>query len=224
MRQSSVTVPGTPMSSDSDSLETTPASPPTSDPSKIKGKMNPTKWAEARKMAEVDGIRASKIAEHFDISPSLVSRYFNDNDITVGSKVQAVQDKAMDAAAEKMAKQITDFQVARKQRIMETKIDHYNWSTYLAKAGMQLIGEAKKTGTALAMLNPDLKALRQAMILVKQARDERFIVLDAMNEIDEATLPGIEIHDLTDEQIETLQKADAGMDVDDADSEVVELS
>jgi hypothetical protein len=181
---------------------------------KEKKKMTPEKWAELRTLAEVDGVRGSELARRYGISAAAVSKHFTEHGVTVGSKKKIVEEAATEKAAEKIAEVIAEFHIKRKQRITETKVQHYSWATQIAADAMTLRAESKKTGKPIGLFDRDFKALQRLMSIVEHARVERLIVLDAKDEINENELPEIQIRDLSDERIKEMRERDESEDAD----------
>lgn len=96
------------------------------------------------------------------------------------------------------------FMMNRRNRIEETRRQHYEWSVAIGKLTMQCLMTAKKDNKQFATQANNLKALEIAQSTISKVRAERYNILQADNDIDETALPELAIRDLNAEEIKDL--------------------
>lgn len=171
-------------------------------------KLTEAEWVEIVELWELGEVKLEDLSERFGISAPAISKGLKKRGAVKGSKAAA---KAAAVAAAVVASEIeeaVDTAAERRKRVEETKKQHYEWTTMLAKMAMATIAEAKRAGKPLSAVAGDLKALQSATNIVARARDERYTILDMHNEVDEKGLPDLVIRDLTDDEIEDLRSRD----------------
>lgn len=177
-------------------------------------RLSPAEWAQIKDLWELGTAEASEICAQFKIKPDTLAKRIKRAGIRRGSRAHEVA-KANTAAtvkaAEKTADQIT---AERKARIEKTKAEHIQWTEILARQAMALIAKAKQDDRPFSTEDKNLKALERAMKIITTARDERFTLLDAHDEVDDKELPQLVIRDLTDAEIKARRDAQESEDAE----------
>lgn len=169
-------------------------------------RLTPKQWAEAEALWESGEVTLDDLAARFGKDRSTFVNRFNKIGITKGSKREETKQRV----AEEVAKQAISDATVLAARIKETKEEHYKMSAALAKLTWAEILEVKKTGAPFSSAMNNLKALDNAMNVLKKAREERYAVLglDRDDHVDENGLPELVISELTAEQVEALRSRD----------------
>ncbi|MBP2498261.1 peptidyl-tRNA hydrolase [Methylobacterium sp. PvP062] len=187
-------------------------------------RLTPAEWAQIKDLWELGTADASEICARFKIKPDTLAKRIKRAGIRRGSRAHEVA-KANTAAtvkaAEKTAEELT---AERKQKIEKARSEHLNWTTILAQQAMALVAKAKQEDRPFSTEDKNLKALERAMKIVVAARDERFTLLDAHDEVDDRELPQLVIRDLTDAEIKArrdAQEADDAEILDETDEAAI---
>ncbi|WKZ86332.1 hypothetical protein N5B55_05100 [Ralstonia pickettii] len=177
-------------------------------------RLTPKQWAEAEALWESGEVTLDDLAARFGKNRSVFSNHFAKTGITKGSKSEANKRRV----AEEVAKAAISDSTVLAARIKETKEEHYKMATALAKLTWNEILQAKNDARPFSTAMNNLKALDNAMTVLKKAREERYAVLglDRDDAVDENGLPELVISELTAEQVEALRSRDE----DDIDTEV----
>lgn len=178
------------------------------DPEEKSRRLTPVQWQEAATLYELGDTTMSEIADRYGVSVGAVSQMFRKMGVERGSRAHEVKAKVAEKAVEAVADAAASFAQDRKTKILETKFQSYKSLEMIHVLTHKAVVEAKASGRPLGSLVDDLKALRLASAIFAQTRAERFAVLDADNDVDEASLPEIHIRDLTEVEIATLQSGD----------------
>ncbi|MFW6855375.1 hypothetical protein ACODYM_29210 [Burkholderia gladioli] len=188
---------------------------------KPKKRLTPRQWAEAEALWAAGDITLRGLIEKYGLQKSAFVRHFQKIGLKKGEKADEIRDAAQDAikkAAEEEAALL-------RQRILETKEEHYKMAAGIAKLTWAEIVRAKSEGIAFGAVQGNIKALELAMNALKKAREERYacLGLDKDDYVDEDELPELVIAELTDEQIAALRERDRLMEqelgLDDDDDE-----
>lgn len=162
-------------------------------------------WAEIVVAHEMGELTATMLAAKYDVSVSGISKGLKKRGAVYGRLAHEKAAKVAAATTASAVLEAVDAASDRSKRIEETKRDHYNWSTMLAKLAMSKIAKAERDKVPLASIVGDLRALRQAEAIVRGARTERYVLLDMEGEVDEKDLPDLTIRDLTDQELDALR-------------------
>lgn len=177
-------------------------------------RLTPAEWAQIKDLWELGTAGATEICTRFKIKPDTLAKRIKRAGIRRGSRAHEVA-KANTAAtvkaAEKTAEELT---AERKQKIEKTKSEHLQWTEILARQAMALIAKAKQEDRPFSSEDKNLKALERAMKIVATARDERFTLLDAHDEVDDRELPQLVIRDLTAAEIKARRDAQESDDAE----------
>lgn len=177
-------------------------------------RLTPAEWAQIKDLWELGTADATEICARFKIKPDTLAKRIKRAGIRRGSRAHEVA-KANTAAtvkaAEKTAEELT---AERKVKIEKTKSEHLQWTEILARQAMALIAKAKQEDRPFSSEDKNLKALERAMKIVATARDERFTLLDAHDEVDDRELPQLVIRDLTAAEIKARRDAQESDDAE----------
>lgn len=193
-------------------------------PPKRKAPLTPAQWHEIRTKAETGVARVGQLAKEYGITSQAVSQHLKDHKIVCGSKVAEVKSAVIAATATAIAEKVSAFAEARQVRIEKTREFYYKGHEYLDGLILKKINECVTAvpPRKISDLGPELKALQFAKRSLLIGRQERFAVLDAENQIDVAALPELVVTDLTNEEIEAIQRGDDEDDMEDLLAEVDE--
>lgn len=187
-------------------------------------RLTPAEWAQIKDLWELGTADATEICARFKIKPDTLAKRIKRAGIRRGSRAHEVAKANTNAtvkAAEKTAEELT---AERKQKIEKTKSEHLQWTEILARQAMALIAKAKQEDRPFSTEDKNLKALERAMKIVVAARDERFTLLDAHDEVDDRELPQLVIRDLTEAEIKArrdAQEADDAEILDETDDAAI---
>lgn len=170
------------------------------------GKMiTPQQWAEIDVLWESGTVSMEQLMKRFGLSRSGFAKHFSEKGIKHGSAIKEYQDKVK----AEVQKAINDDATIVAGRIRETKEDHYKMSSALARLAWEEIIKVRKDGAPMSAATNNLKALDNAINVIKKAREERYACLGLDKDIH--TGEGLEelvIHELTSDQIEALRSRD----------------
>lgn len=171
-----------------------------------KPKQNLTARAKARLCAlwESGNYTLQQLAEEFGISERHAARLVSQNNAKKGALNERVRQKVEQQVEQQVATDAAT--IAR--RVHQTKEQHYAYSAFIAKKTVEIIHTAVEGNRPLAGIAGDMKALQLASQTLKTCREERFIALgyDPDNTDDDNELPELVIHELTQEDIEEMQR------------------
>lgn len=167
--------------------------------------MKPKEWAEAEALWESGNITLAELSKRFGRAEETFSRHFASLGIKKGSK----QAQSAEMVKEEVAKNIADDAKVLSTRIRESKEEHYKMTTVITKLVMNEVLSAQKSGMPLEAKSNNIKALKDAMSVVKMAREERWAILgmDDPDSINEDDLPELVISEMTAKQIEDMHLA-----------------
>jgi hypothetical protein len=172
-------------------------------------RLTPAQWAEIRAKYEAGTVVMRELSEEYGVALSTLSKHFRKYGVVKGSKIGAIEEKITEKVAEKAAEVIESFASKRLTRIEETKNEHYEAAKMIARLTNKTVIDAVKKGLPIAIAYPDLKALRLAAVTLESTRNQRYQILDIENTVDEKELPRIIFDNLSDKEIEELQRAEA---------------
>lgn len=166
--------------------------------------MKPKEWAEAEALWESGNITLSELSKRFGRAEETFSRHFASHGIKKGSK----QAQSAEMVKEEVSKNIIDEAKVLSTRIRESKEEHYKMTTVITKLVMNEVLSAQKSGMPLEAKSNNIKALKDAMSVVKMAREERWAILglDDPNTLNEDELPELMISEMTAQQIEEMHR------------------
>lgn len=168
--------------------------------------LTPKQKAEAIALWRAGEATYEQLMARFGVkSKTTFQRLFAKEGVRHGDGAKEVQQQVV----AQVQKQLVDEVSIVAKRIKDTKEEHYNLSTAIAKLTGRLIMKAAQNQTTLAANKEELKALNLAILNLKLAREERFAVNDYIpgEKHDEDTLPELGIHELTQEQIIEMAKS-----------------
>ena len=168
-------------------------------------RLTPAQWEEIKTLWELGEVTLADLSARFGISNSALSQGLKRRGATRASRARevasAIAEKAITSAAE------SSFGATKHQRIEETKRQHYEWSMFVAKAGMSRLAAAQKDGRPFSTEHANLKALRLTSAILKDTLDQRYQILDVQNEIEDGALPVLEIVGMDEERIHQIREA-----------------
>lgn len=186
--------------------------------------LTPAQWAEVVTLWELGETQLEDLSKKYGISISGLSKGLRSRGATKGSRAHEVAAKVKEAAIAARVEDTVSAEQERQAKIGETRKQHYDWAKAISAQTMNLIAKAVQAGRPVESEMGNIKALRQAMATLAIGRSERFAVLNADDDMGEGELPVLGIEDLSDAEIEEMQRAD---DNDDAilaeENPVVEL-
>lgn len=190
---------------------TEPTSTAPKKPKTIKMPLTASQWREVEALWKAGEATLAVLSIRFGVSVSTLARHLKG--MKKGSRASTISS----AVAEAVEKTIVDDSVILAARIRETKEDHYKMATGISKLAWAEILNARAAGTPFSTAANNLKALDNAMTILKKAREERFAVLglDRTDASDPNDIPELVIAELTAQQIEDMGKADSLLDGED---------
>jgi len=165
-------------------------------------RMTPAQWAEAEALWESGQVTLVDLAKKFDKAEETFSRYFKKKGMKKGAKKEEHAEKVK----ERVADAIADDATVLASRIRETKEEHYQMARAIGKLTWREVLKAQTAGS-VAGSTAEFRSLREAMTVLKLAREERWAVLglDNPDTENDANLPDLVIQELTAGQIEAMQ-------------------
>lgn len=163
-------------------------------------------WAEAEALWESGAVTYEDLAKKYGSSVSTFERHFRKHAIVKGAKADLIK---RDIEKQITENAITDAALTA-ARVRETKETHYKMASGIAQLAFNEILQAKKDGKPVAVAMNNLKALNQAMDVLKKSREEKWIILrqDRPDAVDPDELPELVIGELTPEQIQEMRDRD----------------
>ena len=187
------------------------------DPREKKSRLTPAEWATIEEMWASGAITLEQISEQFLVHPTFVSRELSKRGIKKG-----VKSKELAAAAtEKVKETLIDIHAQKIRRVAETKDEHYQFAQTLAKLTFQIIANKVKNKQSISGARDDIRAIKDAMMTIAIARDERFRVLGL--DKDENTgdeIPALIVTEMTAEQIEAIRNRSGSSEEEMSDEDV----
>ena len=183
-----------------------------------KTRLTDEQWKEICDLYELGQASTPELSKKFGVSVQALSQYFKRHSIVKGSKAEALKKAATAAAAAAtatvVAKKVADFEEERLERISHAKRSFDDAQRVLSQAITAAYVGAVKDGRPVSTEAANVKTLRMMISALSVSRQERFAILEADKLIDEAKLPTLVIEDLSQNQIEELQKQAADLDLD----------
>jgi hypothetical protein len=166
-------------------------------------RLNPKQWAELEALWEIGAMTRKSMAEKFNTTERSIQRHMLDKKIVRGSKSAEHRDKINEAVVEIQVDEATILAA----RIRETKEEHYKMVSGLGKLAWAEILKAKQEKSPLAVAMNSLKAINEAITIIKKAREEKWALLglDKDTYIDEDGIPELLISELTAEEVVALR-------------------
>lgn len=179
-----------------------------------RSRLTPAEIGEATALYESGTVTLEDLGRRFGKRSTTFLRLFKKLGVVKGSKA----DETRERVREEVEKTVLDDAVTLANRIREVKEEHFKASRALFKLNWQEILQAKKEGKSLASINANAKALNVLIANFKMIREESYVVLGLDKDSDDdGDIPELPIHELTQEQIESMRKASAEPDIDDFD-------
>jgi predicted DNA-binding ribbon-helix-helix protein len=177
-------------------------------------RLSQREWLEAKALWELGNSTLDELSARYGISRDAISRRFRRDGVIKGSRAS---EQAREVAKQ-VAEQDKADSVMLLARIKETRENHYEWSTTLAKMAVREIAEAIKNKREIAACIPNLKAIQLAAQVVKTSREERYALLGLDKGMDPSDeIPELIISEMTAEEIHAAQRAvamgDDGMEM-----------
>jgi hypothetical protein len=189
------------------------------DPEK-KRRLTPAEWATIEEMWASGAVTLNDIAEQYLINPSFLSRELSRRGVKKG-----VRSKELAAAAtEKVKETLVDVHAQKMKRVAETKDEHYQFAQTLSKLTFQIIANKVKNKQSISSARDDIRTIKDAMMAISIARDERFRVLGL--DRDENTgdeIPALIVTEMTSEQIEAVRRRHNQEDIEITAEEIKNL-
>ena len=184
----------------------------------LKRRLTPKEWAKAETMYESGEYTLDQIGEEFGVHTITVQRHMKSKGIEKGSRADEVKRRLSD----KMDKEIDEDAEILKQRIKETKEEHYRLNKAVDGRITREIVLADQDGRQIATSINNFKALKLVAETLKITRENRYTILglDAENGADDE-LPTLEVREMWEEEIEAIrnqqsdQAKEMGLDEDD---------
>lgn len=166
--------------------------------------MKPKEWAEAEALWESGNVTLAELSKRFGKVEETFSRYFASHGIKKGSK----QAQTSEMVKEEVVKSMVDDAKVLSTRIRETKEEHYKMTSAITKLVMNEVLSAKNSGMPYEAKGNNIKALKDAMSVIKMAREERWAILglDDPDSINEDELPELMISEMTAQQIADMHR------------------
>lgn len=185
----------------------------------VKGfrKLTISQKAEIAALYRTGSVTIADLAEKFKKNPTTIANVIKSMGVSKGEAAHAAAKKLVDAIEERV---LTDTEETLR-KIAETKRDHFEWQTALAKIAMNRIRNAVKTGTDIASLKDVMVTLKMAGDVVGNSRKELFEILNVERHDQERTtddLPELMVRELTGGEIAQLQNQ--SNEEDEIDSEI----
>lgn len=177
------------------------------------------KWIEMETAYELGVTTQGDLAAKYGVSRQSISRRFKRRGITSGSKASQIAAAATAAATAVAAKRASEFAEKRADMVEQTRMEGYNTIRIAGQLMTKLISDTRASSHSLATIQDDLKVLvryQDAWIRGTRARLKDILNADAL--VDEATLPSLVIDDITQAEIDKIQRGD-----EDSDDEVIDI-
>jgi hypothetical protein len=165
-------------------------------------RLNEEQWAEIESIWERAGATADDLADRFGVSRRAIFDRMKKRGIERGSKAEEVAGAIKDSLADEAVRRAGE--IAR--RIEATKEEHYKFADQIAKLVMRELANAQRDGRPFATVDANIKTLQKAASTLATVRQERWTVLGIDNIQGDDEIPELHIEDLTQDQINDLQK------------------
>lgn len=171
--------------------------------------LSPAEWAEIVEIVELGSFKSyEEIARKYGITAAGISKGLHKRGVTKGSRAHEVAARVRSTVLKEAEESTLSALELRRMRIEETRRQNYDWQKMISAQIMGRLVSAQKEGRPFGSEAANIKALRWASAALATARQERFAVLDAENEIDTNELPELRIRDLSEEEIAVLRTTD----------------
>jgi hypothetical protein len=166
-------------------------------------RLTPKEWAKAETLWESGEVTQAALARKFDITEQAIHLHMKRHGKKHGAKAEENKRKV----AEKVTAGLYEDAAVTAARIRETKDQHYQMASGIAKLAWSEVLKAKQDGAPMSSVGPNLKALDSAMTVLSKARAERWAVLglDRPDHVDEDGIPELMISELSQEQVDQLR-------------------
>lgn len=167
-----------------------------------RARLTPADWATIEEMWASGAVSLDQLAEQFLVNANYLSRELSKRGVKKG-----VKSKELAAAAtEKVRETLVDVHAAKIKRVAETKDEHYQFAQTLAKLTFQIIVNKVRNKQSIHGARDDIRTIKDAMMAIAIARDERFRVLGL--DRDENTgdeIPALIVTEMTAPEIEAIR-------------------
>jgi hypothetical protein len=187
------------------------------EPKEKKSRLTPADWATIEEMWASGAVTLEALSEQFLVNPTFLSRELSRRGIKKGVKSRELAA----AATEKVKETLVDVHAQKMKRVAETKDEHYQFAQTLAKLTFQIIANKVKNKQSVSSVRDEIRTIKDAMMAIAIARDERFRVLGL--DRDENTgdeIPALIVTEMTAQEIEAVQNRHKGGEDDISEEEL----
>lgn len=167
-------------------------------------RLTPQEWQEACRMWRSGEHTLNEIAATFDVQPAGLHKRFKRHNVIKGEHAQISEE----TLREELEKQSREQAEKIAQETAELKEFTLKAITLLQRRTMAEIAKASKDRKALAMITDDLKALNEAMKLIRTGYDtgHKLLGLDKIDGDKDDDLETLPLQVMTDEDVEELRR------------------
>lgn len=188
----------------------TPASPP-----EKQKRLTEAEWAEAKALYETGRLSKTMLADKYGISRQSMGEGLNARGAVYGSKSKEIEQATVEAQK--------DASLRKAEEIDAMKEKQKKFVEMIQNLTVKAITDKAREGKPLADAKNDIVALRNAMMIVAQGRDELYHLYDLHREPDGAQqTEEFIVSEYTSEEIEILNKVRLGISAD-ADNDLREI-
>jgi len=164
--------------------------------------LTPREWAEIEELWMLGDITLNELGERYGVNPSYLSRKLAERGIKKGSKKGEAIERVREAVAAQQAEKTAE----TLRKIEETKKEHYEYARTLGKLAFTLVAQRVKAGQPISLAKDDIRTVKEAMIALQIARNERWAILGLdKDDTQGEELTQLVIHEMTREEIEELR-------------------
>lgn len=179
-------------------------------------RLSATDWATIVTLYQRGEKNLRELAEQFDVSVNAIHKGLKSRGVKKGSRLDEVMGEVDDVARDERE---------RKVKAANTAVEQYaKYNDALVKMTMKKIVEGSQVPGGIATANAEILTIKNAISIVKTAREENWEILDIKELLGEnAELPDLNVGEYTPEEIEKIREANEegyleGLD-DDSDLE-----
>lgn len=168
----------------------------------LKRRLTPREWAKAEAMYESGDFTLDQIADEFKVHTITVQRHMKSKGVEKGSRANEVKKRV----ADKLDAEVDADAEILKQRIKETKEEHYRLNKAIDSRITREIVLSEQEGRTIASTINSVKTLKLMAETLKITRENRYTILgvDADNGADDE-LPTLEVREMWEEEIEAMR-------------------
>lgn len=173
---------------------------------KTKVQISRQQWAEIDALWASGTVNYDFLMKRFGKSRETFQKHFMRAGIKHGSELEKHKKKIM----EEVEKTLVGDATVVAGRIRETREDHYKMSSALARLAWEEIVRVRKENLPMSTATNNLRALDNAINVIKKAREERYacLGLDRDGPKQDDAFEELVIHELTADQVEALRNRD----------------